>query len=68
MNEIKKAVYDGKLSIWNDGECILGDDSPAEDIENFFDGHDYYLLNERGGVYDVFENCEFCYLTSKGEI
>lgn len=68
MNELKNAVYSGKLSIFCDGDCILGDDSPSEDIESFFDGHDYYLLNGREGSYDIFENCQFCYLTAKGEI
>lgn len=68
MFNLKKAVINGEMSIWCDGECILGEDSPTEDIETFFAGHDYYLLNERNGVYDIFENCEFQYLIAKGNL
>lgn len=65
MFDLKESIENGTMTIWSDGECILGSESPSEDIEYFFEGHDYYLLNERNGVYDIFENCEFKYLIAK---
>ena len=65
MFDLKEAVINGTMTIWSDGECILGSESPSEDIEYFFEGHDYYLLNEENGISQIFENGEYQYLTAK---
>lgn len=36
------------------GACILGSESATEAIDNFFDGHDYYILNGN----EIFEDGE----------